>query len=354
MRVDIGDLVAELKALRKGRGLDTPDILPRVGPALRTTFSLTPDADPAQLRTLLTTKLTELATRLHPDFAAAVATALGLAEDSHTRLYGDRVALVARQIHRDRRTASRRIDEGIQLLAQLAIAELSKATPEGKPASALTPWRTTSLRTWVVLDRDVAEVYEMRRITTTAGEVRKVRLEVSVPVPENWSDSTPIDDPEIAVLTGGTLQTRANYSSSRVVFDLELAQPLTEGAEHEFFVRFRFSGTRRMGPFYACTPSFPCEFFDLHVRFAPDHPPGAVWRVDGLRMSEVNDSAAPRGPIRLDSAGEVKAVFRDLTPNLSYGIAWDERRSLCSDPAHPAHEQHGERDRHGEQDSRGE
>ncbi len=352
MRVDIGDLVAELKALRKGRGLDTPDILPRIGPALRTTFSLASDAGPAQVRTVLTTKLTELAARLHPDFAAAVATALGLAEDSHTRLYGDRVALVARQIHRDRRTASRRIDEGIQLLAQLAIAELSKESPGGRPEQV--PWRTRALRTWVVLDRDVTEVYEMRRITTSVSEVREVRLEVSVPVPENWDNSTPIDDPEIVVLTGGTLRARTNYSSSRVVFDLELAQPLTEEAEHEFFVRFRFSGTRRMGPFYACTPSFPCEFFDLHVRFAPDRPPAAVWKVDGLRMSEVNDSAAPRGPIRPDSAGEVKAVFRDLTPNLSYGIAWDERRSLGSEPAHPAHEQDGERNRHGEQDSCGE
>jgi hypothetical protein len=322
MRVDRGDLVAELKALRKGRGLGVPDILTRVGPALRTVFSLAELTDPAQVRACLVERLTELARQLPADFAEAVATAYGLTDDSRAGLYGDRVDLVAQRMNRDPRTATRRIDDGVQILADLALTDQDNSMPGGQEQP--TPWRTTALRTWVALDRDVAEVHELRRIISSAEELRAIRLEVSVPVPRNRGDSIPINDPEILVLSGGTLRHRVNCSSSRVVFDLELAKPLQKGQEHEFFICYRFSGTKRMRPFYACTPSYPCESFDLHIRFGRDHPPTAVWKVSGLRMSEVDDIAAPREPVSPDSAGDVDVAFRGLTPNLSYGIAWDE------------------------------
>jgi hypothetical protein len=126
----------------------------------------------------------------------------------------------------------------------------------------------------------------------------------------------------IDVLHGGTLHTRLNHSSSRVAFVLRLARPLNRGEEHDFFVRIRFSGEREMQPFYTCTPSFPCELFDLHVRFGADLAPDSIWKVNGLRMSEVSDHAAPRESIEADAAGEIHLTFDDLTPNLSYGIAW--------------------------------
>ncbi|GLZ29147.1 hypothetical protein Lesp02_13370 [Lentzea sp. NBRC 105346] len=319
--LDVDELIAELKALRKGRGLDAPDIVARIGPALHAAFSLEADDDPADVRARLISEMKALVSSLPTDLADAVSTAFGLVEGTRTRLYGDRVKLLAQRMRRDERTAIRRIDDGIRVMAESAAGRKHKQREE-MPGG--TPWRTTALRTSVVLDREVAEIYEMRRIAATVEGLREVRLELSIPVPSNWQGAEPPNDPEIIVLHGGTLRTRLNYSSTRVVFDLELPFPLELGAEHEFFVCFRFAGKRQMGPFYMCTPSFPCELFDLHVRFGIGRLPSAIWKVDGLRMSEVNDHAAPREPISADAAGEVSMVFRGLTPNLSFGIAWDE------------------------------
>jgi hypothetical protein len=322
MIIDLAELVAELKALRKGRGLDAPDIESHVGPVLRAVFGVEDADNSARLREKLTDRLKALAELLPTDLAQAVSMAYGLTDGSRTRLYGKRVELLAQQIDRDVRTASRRIDDGLRVIAEIAIADLRHTPPEEPPPS--TPWRTTALRTSVVLDREVAEVYEMRRIAASISGLDEVTLELSIPAPPNWNKASTPDDPGIVVLHGGTLQTRLNYSSSRVVFALKLARPLELGEEHDFFVRIRFSGERRMGPFYMCTPSFPCALFDLHVRFRRDRLPRSIWKVNGLRMNEVSDRAAPRELVEADAAGEVTMEFRNLTPNLSFGIAWDE------------------------------
>lgn len=312
--------MAELKSLRKGRGLDTPDLSTRTGPELRAVFGLPETADSAQIRTRLTERLTELTARLPDDLSFAVSTALALSEDKRTQFYSKRVDLVADHLQRDARTATRHIDNGLRVLAELAIADATGATPDVR--LPLTPWQTTELRTWVVLDREAPEIYEMRRVTTTEKELRGLRLEVSVPVPNGWKAGSTVNDPEIVVLSGGTLRARLNYSSTRVVFDLEPPEPLTRLREHEFFIRYRFSGVREMRPFYTCTPSFPCKSFDLHIRFDKKQPPPSIWKVNGLRMSEVEDAAAPREPTCADSAGEVNIQFQGLTPNLSYGVVW--------------------------------
>lgn len=320
----------ELKSLRKGRGLDTPDLATRTGPELRAVFGLPETANSAQVRTRLAKSLAELTARLPDDLSFAVSTALALGEDKRTQFYSERVDLVAGHLQRDGRTATRHIDNGLRVLAELAIADATGTTPDVQ--FPVTPWRTTELRTWVVLDREAPEIYEMRRVTTTEKELRELRLEVSVPVSGDWKAGSTVHDPEIVVLSGGTLRTRLNYSSTRVVFDLELAEHLTGLREHEFFIRYRFSGVRKMGPFYTCTPSFPCRSFDLHIRFDEKQPPPSIWKVDGLRMSEVEDDAAPREPIGADSAGEVNVQFQGLTPNLSYGVVWQQQAGDLAEP----------------------
>lgn len=329
-QIDIDKLVKELKALRKGRGLDTPDLATRTGPELRAVFGLSETADSAQIRTRLTNSLAELTAQLPDDLSFAVSAALALSEDRHTQFYGQRVDLVADHLQRDRRTATRHIDNGLRVLAELAIADATGTKPDvGLPAP---PWQTTELRTWVMLDRETPEIFELRRVTTTEKELRELRLELSVPVAGDWKVGATVNDPEIVVLSGGTLRTQLNYSSTRVVFDLEPAEPLTGLREHEFFIRYRFSGAREMRPFYTCTPSFPCRSFDLHIRFGEKRPPTSIWKVDGLRMSEVEDDAAPREPIAADSAGEVNVRFQGLTPNLSYGVVWQQQADDLAEP----------------------
>ncbi|MEO6087579.1 MAG: hypothetical protein ABIQ18_31165 [Umezawaea sp.] len=319
MSITVAEVVSELKSLRKGRGLDAPDIVSRVGPALRAAFDLGQEENSARVREKLTGDLKVFVEHLPDDLAQAVSMAYGLTGGSRTRLYRERVVLLAQEMGRDVRTANRRVDDGLKVIAEAAVARIRH-----DPPAPTNPWRTTALRTSVVLDGAAAEVYEMRRITSLVPGLEEVVLEVSTPAPPGWDGITQPDDPRITVLRGGTLHARLNHSSSRIAFALALARPLDPGEEHDFFVRVEFSGKRTMGPFYVCTPSFPCELFDLHVRFGKDRLPAAVWQVNGLRMSEVGDRAAPRTPVEVDAAGEVSARFTNLTPNLSFGLVWEE------------------------------
>ncbi|MBE8525726.1 hypothetical protein ILP97_51035 [Amycolatopsis sp. H6(2020)] len=109
-------------------------------------------------------------------------------------------------------------------------------------------------------------------------------------------------------------------SSSRVAFSLRPPQPLDAGDEHEFFFRIRVD--ELPSPFYCCTPEFPCESFDLNVRFDRRQPPQRVWRIDGEFSKEAQDPLTARKPLFLDNAGEVHTGFRDLRPARSYGVGW--------------------------------
>jgi hypothetical protein len=123
------DLIRECKALRRGRGIFTIQIEPRIGPALRAVAGINGDEGPAEIRTKVAEALDRLASRLPADLRTAAVFAFALANDSRERLYKDRVSLVARRIDRDERTARRRIDDAIVQIAQLATAQVTRPAP---------------------------------------------------------------------------------------------------------------------------------------------------------------------------------------------------------------------------------
>lgn len=317
MIITVEELVADLKVLRQRRALDAPDLSARISDRVRAVFNL--DGDQAAVRERLAQRLRELAEPLPEDLGQAVLIAYGLTGGSRTRLLNDRVALLADQIDRDVRTAVRRIDEGLTRIAQAALAQ-RRHGPDDLPGE-LPPWRTTTLRTSVVLDRETPEVYEIRRIAATIPALTEIELEFSIPIPPDWTGNTP-DNPRIDVLHGGTLHTRLWHSRTRMGYALHLPRALTQDEEHEFFLRFAFADDHTMSRFYSCTPKFPCALFELHVRFGPDRVPDHLWKINGLLPTEVDDHLAPREPIRADAASEAHLVFTNLTPNLSFGAAW--------------------------------
>lgn len=315
--INVDQLVEDLKKLRQGAGLDAPDLAKKITDPLRTVFGL--DGDDATVRDRLKRELTELAEPLLHDHRHAVLIAYGLTDDTRSRTLKDRMAVLATRLDRSERSATRRIDEGVRLVVERAFARHRDIAPTDAPP--VSPWRTTSLRTWVVLDRDAPEVYELRRITATSDGLAEVELELTANKP---GDDVP-DDPRIELLGGGQLQTRLRRSRTRIGYVLVLPRPLDKGAEHEFLLRFRFSDHTSMEPFYMCTPTFSCASFDLRVKFGIDRIPD-VWRVDGLRINEVLDPTAPRTPVDPDATGDVHLTFTGLTPNVSWGAVWSTKR----------------------------
>ncbi|MEU7524635.1 hypothetical protein AB0A74_02755 [Saccharothrix sp. NPDC042600] len=313
------ELVSELKSLRRGRGLDAPDLTIRTGRRLRVVLRLDEALRPDELRKGLARRLEDVAAALPDGPRQAVLIAYGLTENSAgARFFKKRVELLATLIERDARTASRRIDEALTMLAEVALAGYRE-----RPGSALEdipPWRTSMLRTVVVLDQGVPEVFETRRIVTSVEGLDEIELAASIPAVSDGRGSA--ENMGFDVLYGGTVRARSRRSTSRVAYSLKLPHGLRRHAEHELFLRFRFADERAMRPFYVCTPEFPCERFELRVKFPSVATTGHVWRIDGLLPFEVEDAMAQRKPVAADAAAEVHFVFTNLVPNRSYGAAW--------------------------------
>lgn len=122
----VAELVNELKILRKGRGVQAPQIPDRIGPALRAVCAIIANDDAASVRQKVVAQLRDLSARLSPDQQICVTAAFGLDETQHTRLYMDRVRWAERELQRDARTVRRRIDNAIVRLAELAVIDLQE------------------------------------------------------------------------------------------------------------------------------------------------------------------------------------------------------------------------------------
>ncbi len=113
-------VAAELRALRKGRGLQAGDLDARLGPLMR---ELAGGEDAAARRQALTAVVSLCAAQLIDHYRTAIEAGLALsAETMQEPHFTGRVSWLARQLGRDDRTAQRRIDEAEQRLAELIAA----------------------------------------------------------------------------------------------------------------------------------------------------------------------------------------------------------------------------------------
>lgn len=313
------EIEADLKALRRGWGIEAPDIESRIGSALRAAAGIHDEREPAQIRKLTAALLNTHIEHLPDELAVACRAAFALDSGIRHRLLKDRVSVAAALIDRDARTVHRRIDDGIRRIAEGAARSLGPAPSADCRAGP--PWRTAELHAMLVLDLPVPEVFEFRRIVAERDQLTQVDLEVTLTPSAGYHSGAPTDL-GLTVLYGGVLSDRAMKSTSRIGFTLDLPEPLDRGAEHEYALRVTVPATSPMAPHYVCTPRFPCDLFRLHVRFGPDRVPESVWRLDGAPPLEIDDLAADRQPLSVNGSGEVLAVFTALETHLSHGVAW--------------------------------
>src|SRR2546423_7989957 len=109
----LAELVRDLKALRKGRGVFASQIGGRIGEALREVCGVADNDGPATIRRKVTERLLELAAELPADLRVAVLAAFAMCPEVQLPLYQDRVNWAASRLDRDPRTVRRRIDDGI-------------------------------------------------------------------------------------------------------------------------------------------------------------------------------------------------------------------------------------------------
>lgn len=313
--VDLTALVEDLKQLRKGRGLAASRITERVGSELRAMCEVGEADSPAEIRQKVAKRLEQLAVGLPADLRMAVLAAFGVTPEARLPLYKDRVSWAAARLNRDPRTARRRIDDGIQHLAQLAAVAAVPAAARAEPTAPVSGWHTTELRVTVALDRDLPEVLEQRRIVSDRDELAEVDLAVTLPAAKSAGDLG------VSVWGGGTLADRGMESSQRHAFALTLPAPLRRGEAHDFALHFRLPHAQ-MRPHFACVPRHPCGRFDLRVRFDRRRPPSGIWSLRHVFQRDLDDPVAVGDRLAADLAGEIHLTFQGLTPGLAYGARW--------------------------------
>lgn len=318
MIYNASDVEADLKALRKGWGIEAPDIESKIGEALRATAGAQDEHGSARVRKLVTDFLNARIERLPGELRLACRAAFALDPGIRQRLLKERILVVSERIERDARTVQRRMDAGIARIAEAAVRSPDPDHPV--PDRTRPPWRTVELQAIVVLDQPVPEVFELRRIVAERDNLSRVDLALTLSPPPGYRTGVP-GDLGLHLLHGGLLRDRVMKSTNRIGFALDLPEPLRYGAEHEFALRVTMPSAP-MAPHYVCTPQYPCDLFRLHVRFGPDRLPASVWRLENAPPWEIDDPAADREALPVNGSGEASARFTALEPHLSYGITW--------------------------------
>ena len=310
------DLVGELKTLRKGRGVFVGQIGDRIGSALRDVCHVTDDDGHTVVRRKVATTLQGLASDLPADLRVAVMVAFGIFPDARLPLYRDRVSWVAIRLNRDPRTVRRRIDDGIVRLAELASLVRTEVAGQDVPELRHTVgWHTVEIHTTVGLDQQLPEILEHRKIVAVQTGISELDLAVTCAAQR--------DDLEIRVRYGGTLRAVGVEPGDRKTFKFALPRSLEPGEMHDYALSYRLPASAPIRPYFVCVPRRPCELFDLRVRFDLMNLPRRARLITEGFQRDLDEPGSYGRPAPLDSAGEVHAVFRDLTPGLVYGIRWD-------------------------------
>lgn len=308
-------IALEIRRLRKGRGIDAPDLRQRIGPYLR---ELARDpADVADLRRALASELAGQVARLPEDLRLMVNASLGLAPQTRRMsLFGARVAWLAEQSGQNARTVLRRIDAAEQLLAEEVNGELSRR--RGRPAATADGWYLDEFRVVLSLDSPTPQAYERRRLVATKADLKMVRAWLDVP---REAGQPPVSL-EAQILYGGRLVRYPAPVANSFEFFIELPTPLQVGEEHEYEMILRIPPGEHMRPHYIFTPEVQCNLFDLTVKFDLARLPAwlRVVRGETVRMF---DRGGPDGELlRPDEAGEAHVRFPNPQKYLGYGLQW--------------------------------
>ncbi len=322
-------ITAEIRRLRKGRGLRMPDLDTKLGPHLRELARLSPGADIAALRQAVASEISALAARLPADLQAAILASLAISEPTRNMpRFTDRVVWLAAAADRTYRTALRRIDQAERLLAEEVARELQLR--RGQPASESRGWYLADLTTLFRVDTPTIEVHERRRIVATRDGLAEVLAWMDVPRDDGQSSMAL----EAEVRYGGRLVRRETPTRSRFQFMVKLPRPLRSGESHEYELILRVPPGDQMRPYYIFTPECRCDSFELRVRFDPERLPAWTRRVDGEPVRVYEQVGPGTEQVPIDDAGEAYLQFPGPAKNLGYGLKWGPGPGTTGNGAH--------------------
>jgi hypothetical protein len=319
--MDSTALLEELKAVRKGRGVNGRGVAEHVGPALRELCGIDPGEPAGPARAKLVSGLDGLAGALPEDLGLAARAALGLHPEAQQPFLTDRVQWLAERLDRDARTARRRVDLALESMAERATVAPPGPPPVPAPREAEEHrWFIRECRAVVRLDQPAPEAIDQR--TVVALEDVEV-LDALITIPREGAADP---DLSVEVLYGATIESRERVTPTRFRYRLRLPRRLAAGQSHDYALLYRLPPNQPMRNHYVYTSLIRCDAFDLRIRFDPARLPDEVWRVAGTYPRDLDEGPSDREPVRPDGSGEVHLAFHHLRVGLGYGAQWTPTR----------------------------
>ncbi len=274
-----------------------------------------PNESVAAIREKLSRRLRILAESLPEDLRQVVTIALALHPDTQHQFLQDRVQYLAEKQKRDVRTIRRRMDEGFELLAEMA------TKPTGpKGGGAALGWYIDRMEAILRMDKASPESFERRRITSEWDHLDVIQAAITVP--RHGQDQAELHKLDAEMYFGATMVGRRQRGEHRFDFDLRLPRPLAIGEKHEYGIIQRIPDAQLMRTHYVFFPDRRCEEFDLRIRFPLDNIPRLIWRVSEVFHRDVDENRPTDELLRADDVGEITLNFQNLRPGHGYGAQW--------------------------------
>jgi hypothetical protein len=325
-------IAAELKALRKGRGL-RGNIAERIGPLLCELATgvaprpgpapaAGPGSDAAEVRRALADKLAKIAELLPDDLALAILAALAIHDTTRNmHTYERRREWVAEQIHRVPRTAERHINRAQDQLAQEIGSELRAQRARPRLVDDAGTWYIEQFTALLKLDGDHPEAIERRRIRSKVDGLAELTIALDVPV-DAGEPRLPL---HLEAISGGRLDVVEDTARTRTRYVITLPRPLNADETHEYATRVRLLDDRPMRDYYVLRPERRCDHFDLTVRFNPGRLPAWVRRVAGedvYAYYTYSDEPSADQRVTVDLYAQATQTFAGLRTHYGYGLQW--------------------------------
>ncbi len=315
-----GVLRDELEAVRKGRGVQEPDVRSRMGPTLRLLCGVGTSTPHSRARQALVAYLGG-ATEELPDELRLAANAMFAIDGSYRqRFLRQRYEVLARQWNCDFRTVQRRCDEAMTLIADQFDDRVVPAGPNASEVFDANAWYVERLNTVLLLDRPQPEAIEERTIVSTLDGL--TRLGLAFGLPRHHAENRAVLDIDLDILYGAEVESVQRLTPTLFVQYLRLPQPLHHGQRHTYARSIRVPDGQLMVPRYVHLAVHRCDTFELRVKFVRKEPPELVWVLSKVPEFVYADQRPNHDVVAPDPLGEVLVRFADLQPGFGYGLAW--------------------------------
>ena len=311
---DVEAVHRDLMTLRKGRGLKTPGLASRLGPALLAALDLTTDLPETELRRRVQAGVVEAAQTLQGDLREAVLVALAVDGWTNVPLLTDRLDAVAEAMDRDSRTARRRVDAATRQLADALVTRRVDAENPFAPPG----WYVESLASTLRIGPGGARLTEDRVVVADTDGLDTVTATLSLPAPQAGR----LPELDIRAEAGCRIRGAHHVSLSHWRYELALPRPLRAGEAHRYVVTFSVPERDLMRPYYTLIPLRRTRRFSAEIRFADPADVALAWRLDGVPPAVLDDAAPTTRILTPDDAGVVRVRFEPVVQGLCYGVQW--------------------------------